>query len=46
MLSEGLHSVSGQVKVEAVGTDLRSGYLKLTGGAEETLDLIVSSFRH
>ena len=28
VLSEGLHSVSGQVKIEAVGTDLRSGYLK------------------
>lgn len=30
VLSEGLHSVSGQVEVEAVGTDLRSGYLKMT----------------
>lgn len=27
VLSEGLHSVSGQVEEEAVGTDLRSGYL-------------------
>lgn len=29
VLSGGLHSVSGQVEVEAVGTDLRSGYLQL-----------------
>lgn len=29
VLSEGLHSISGQVKVEVVGTDLRSGHLEL-----------------
>lgn len=29
VLSEGLQSISGQVEVEAVGTDLRSGNLKL-----------------
>lgn len=28
MLSESLHSVSRQVKVEAVGTDLWSGHLR------------------
>lgn len=28
VLTEGLHSVSRQVKVEAVGTDLRGGYLR------------------
>lgn len=28
VLSESLHSVSRQVKVKAVGTDLRGGYLK------------------
>lgn len=29
VLSEGLHSVSGEVKVEAVSTDLRCGNLQL-----------------
>lgn len=29
VLPKGLHSVSGQVKVESVSTDLWSGYLKL-----------------
>lgn len=39
VLSEGLHSVGGQVEVEAVGADLRSGYL---GKKEDTLDTRIS----
>ena len=31
VLSEGLHSVSGQVEEETVGTDLRRGYLTRKG---------------
>ena len=51
VLSEGLHPVGGQVKVEAVGTNLRSGYLMSKESeerkgnwrdAEETLDQIIS----
>lgn len=56
VLSEGLHSVSGQVEVEAVGADLRSGYLKLrkdTGSnnfrynkSMRLVPHLMSSFRH
>lgn len=40
VLSEGLHTVSGQVKVEAVGADLRSGHLMSREGG--TLDQTIS----
>lgn len=48
VLSEGFHSVSGQVEVEAMGTDLRSGYLEVKREREKrtskeitvTLDVI------
>ncbi len=46
VLPEGLHAVSGQVKVEAVGTDLRSGYLRLRERGKERRNTRSNNFRY